>query len=118
MDIYLKWVISMERNTGAFVCDVYLFDRIIRLEHRRGFNFLLIVISFNSYIDEENYEKIFNDLVLLLRTKDVISKNKKQFFILMKNTNIYYKDDVINRLNSQFQKKYPEVNPVFTLKYF
>lgn len=108
----------MEQNKGAFVCDVNLFNRILRLENRRGFKFLFIVVSFNCYVDEELCETIFNDLVLLLRTKDVISRNEKQFFILMKNTNIYYKDDVINRLNSKFQKEYPEINPVFTLKYF
>lgn len=106
----------MERNTGAFVCNENVFNRILRLEKRRGKKVLFMVITFEVEVNEKLFNIIFNELILLLRTKDVISKNKNQIYMLLNNTNLFYGEDIVNRLNDLFNKKYPDVKPVFTLK--
>lgn len=108
----------MEDNTGAFVCNEDVFNRILRLEKRKGEKFLFMVISFENEVDDRIFEVIFDDLILLLRTKDVISKNRKQIYMLLNNTNLFYGEDIVNRLNELFNNKYPDIKPVFTLKNF
>ena len=108
----------MEQNTGAFICDENVFNRILRLEKRRGDKFLFMVISFEEIIEKYLFEEIFDDLVLLLRTKDVISRSESQILLLLNNANLFYGEDIVNRLNDLFDRKYPEIKPVFTLKNF
>ncbi len=108
----------MEQNTGAFICDENVFNRILRLEKRRGDKFIFMVISFEKLLEETQLEEIFDDLVILLRTKDVVSKSEKQIFLLLNNANLFYGEDIVRRLNSLFDSKYPETKPVFTLKNF
>jgi hypothetical protein len=108
----------MEQNTGAFICDENVFNRILRLEKRRGDKFLFMVISFENVVENGLLEDIFDELVLLLRTKDVISKSNKQILLLLNNANLFYGEDIVNRLNLLFEDKFPCVKPIFTLKNF
>ena len=108
----------MEQNTGAFICDENVFNRILRLEKRRGDKFLFMVISFEHVIENGLLEDIFDELVLLLRTKDVISKNNNQILLLLNNANLFYGEDIVNRLNILFEDQFPGVKPIFTLKNF
>lgn len=109
---------DMEQNTGAFICDENVFNRILRLEKRRGDKFLFMVISFEHVIENGLLEDIFDELVLLLRTKDVISKNNNQILLLLNNANLFYGEDIVNRLNILFEDQFPGVKPIFTLKNF
>jgi len=109
---------DMEQNTGAFICDENVFNRILRLEKRRGDKFLFMVISFEHIIENGLLEDIFDELVLLLRTKDVISKNNNQILLLLNNANLFYGEDIVNRLNILFEDQFPGVKPIFTLKNF
>jgi len=111
-------VIIVEQNTGAFVCEENVFNRILRLEKRRGDKFLFMVITFENHVQENILKDIFQDLITLLRTKDVISRGDKQIFMLLNNANLFYGEDIVNRLNSLFDKKYKNIKPVFTLKNF
>jgi len=108
----------MEQNTGAFICDENVFNRILRLEKRRGDKFLFMVVSFEHVIENGLLKDIFDELVLLLRTKDVISKNNNQILLLLNNANLFYGEDIVNRLNILFEDKFPGVKPIFTLKNF
>jgi len=108
----------VEENMGAFVCDKNVFNRILRLEKRRGDKYLFLVITFDSYIEKNKFKKIFDNLISLLRSKDVITKNKDQIFILLNNANLLYGEDIVNRFNIMFEKNHPEIKPVFTLKNF
>ena len=114
----LKQVIKVEENIGPFVCGKNVFNRILRLEKRRGSKNLFLVISFDSYIENNKLEKVFDNLILLLRSKDVITKSKTGIFVLLNNADILYGEDIVNRFNSIFEKKYPDIKPVFTLKNF
>ena len=116
--ILFRWVRDMEQNTGAFICDENVFNRILRLEKRRGDKFLFMVISFEHVIENGLLEKIFDELVILLRTKDVISKNNNQILLLLNNANLFYGEDIVNRLNILFEDQFPGVKPIFTLKNF
>lgn len=101
---------------GAFVCNENVFNRILRLEKRRGDKYLFLVITFDTYIENNIFEKVFEILISLLRSKDVITKSKKQIFILLNNADMLYGEDIVKRFNTMFEKYYPEIKPVFTLK--
>ncbi|HKL12579.1 MAG TPA: hypothetical protein VJ907_03150 [Halanaerobiales bacterium] len=108
----------MEKNTGAFICDENAFNRILSLEKRRGDKFIFMVISFDNLLEETLLEEIFEELVILLRTKDVVTKSGKQIFLLLNNANLIYGEDIVRRLNNLFDDEYPEIKPIFTLKNF
>lgn len=108
----------MEQNIGAFVCNENVFNRILRLEKRRGDKYLFLVISFDNFIENNKFEKVFEITISLLRSKDVITKSKNQIFILLNNANMFYGEDIVKRFNTIFEKHYPDINPVFTLKNF
>ena len=109
----------MEENIGAFVCDEGVFNRILRLEKRRGDHFLFIAISFENIPEETIFKSIFEDLIHLLRTKDVISKTlNNQILLLLNNASINFGEDIINRLKELFKENYPDLKPIFSLKKF
>jgi hypothetical protein len=109
----------MEENIGAFVCDEGVFNRILRLEKRRGDHFLFIAISFENKPKELILKSVFEDLIHLLRTKDVISKTiNNQILLLLNNASICYGEDIVSRLKKLFKENYPDLKPVFSPKNF
>lgn len=109
----------MEENIGAFVCEEKVFNRFLRLEKRRGEHFLFIAISFENPPEKLVLKSVFEDLIHLLRTKDIISKTvNKQILLLLNNASIYYGEDIVSRLNKLFNKNYPDLKPIFSLKKF
>jgi len=45
----------MEQNTGAFICDENVFNRILRLEKRRGDKFLFMVTESQKEINNKTF---------------------------------------------------------------